>query len=211
MRLIYFLSSVIILISSMIYAAPIDDAWAITCGLISSINMFVGLTCSALQLTYNASKEAGDKHLTQIPAGKCKELYVYENGLTEVCSSGGNRLYFDPRGYTIRGCYHFGKAGTSSFTECCQLKHKRFYNGHAWHEHMGEFCSGPHGKYVNPNGLDKYNVGGANESLLMYRNSRMQEECALNYYGKNCQDAQWKFSQCVKEEVKWNKAKNIPY
>ncbi|ORX43663.1 hypothetical protein BCR36DRAFT_142575 [Piromyces finnis] len=81
-------------------------------------------------------KDSYRKH-KQILRGQCESVGVRPYGTIEICLQGPNRLYGNWRNPSVFGCYHFGKAYTNSFTECCVV----VANGNV--KVHNTMCSGP--------------------------------------------------------------------
>jgi len=206
MKLNYYSLYIIALVLITVNADAVSEFWSLTCNIIKKKNSFAGTTCSTLKSLYSVSPKNNNRKLIQIKPGQCAFANIPKDGYVEVCSSGGYRLYFDPKGYKVRGCYTMGEGNTKSFADCCQVNHKWDWNGHAWQEHWGEFCSGPHGNYKNPSYLK---VKTITDGQTMKHTNKMTVECKKDWYSKNCAEMERRAKRSFTEPISWNGAKQF--
>ncbi|OUM65908.1 hypothetical protein PIROE2DRAFT_6978 [Piromyces sp. E2] len=84
-----------------------------------------------------------------IKSGDYRYIIAPRYSLTEVCSSGGSRLYFNPYDTEIYGCYTLSKGNTKSFVDCCQLNYNPINEEDLSAVHFIDFCAGKRSKNVS--------------------------------------------------------------
>ncbi len=166
-------------------------------------------------LTYQVgylSSAKNKKNTHVVKNGKCDQIIFPLLELTEVCSSGGSRLYFSPYDTEIRGCYTIGKANTKSFADCCQLRYSPVNGAAPGTIYYKEFCSGRREKdtYKNPAEMNKYGISRKVEDLrLNERSSDVYEFCEHNYDHDKCRKAEEENEKTKDADVDWYSALSI--
>ncbi|OUM70086.1 hypothetical protein PIROE2DRAFT_56976 [Piromyces sp. E2] len=152
----------------------------------------IDLVITGFKWNVNYLKNAPDyKYSAIIKPGDCKSVIVSRYSLTEVCSSGGSRLYFNPYDTVIRGCYTIGKATTKSFADCCQLNYNPVNGAAPGTIHYIEFCDGKRPKNgKNPAEMNKYGINrNINDIGLVDKSMDVYEHCKLKYNKSKCNNA----------------------
>lgn len=171
------------------------------------------ITTLGLNFQVNYLKNAkNNKKTTILKSGDCKPIFFPLLELTEVCSSGGSRLYFNPYDTEIRGCYTMGKANTATFADCCQLRYNPVNGAAPGTIYYKEFCSGRREKsnYKNPGEMNKYGIDrSVNDLRLMEATVKVYEDCEANYNRNKCDAAEDKEKKVKNASVNWNSALSI--
>jgi len=153
-----------------------------------------------------------NKNTAIIKPNECNQILFPLLELTEVCSSGGGRLYFNPYDTEIRGCYTMGKANTATFADCCQLRYNPVNGAAPGTIYYKEFCSGRREKsnYKNPGEMNKYGIDrSVNDLRLMEATVKVYEDCEANYNRNKCDAAEDKEKKVKNASVNWNSALSI--
>lgn len=153
-----------------------------------------------------------NKNTYVIKNGECDQVFFLQLELTEVCSSGGTRLYFSPFDTEIRGCYTIGTGNTETFADCCQLRYSPVNGAEPGTIYYKEFCSGRRekGRYMNPYELGKYGIDRNIKDLRLVENTRdLHEVCNRNYDSGRCREAKALEKEIKEADVYWYDALSI--
>jgi len=170
------------------------------------------ITTLGLNFQVNYLKNAkNNKKTTILKSGDCKPIFFPLLELTEVCSSGGSRLYFNPYDTEIRGCYTLGKGNTDSFADCCQLRYNPVNGAAPGTLYQKEFCAGKRkDRFKNPGEMNKYGIDRNVDDLrLVEATAAVYEYCNNHYNESECKKAEKNEKEVKNSSVNWNSALSI--